>query len=148
MAKLLNRVLNFVGWEDEGEDLMSEDTTAEEDFRTSFYQTKERKQHGKVVNIHSNSQFKVVVVQPEKFEDAQIISDHLKDMKPIVVNLENLEKDCSQRIIDFLGGSVYALDGNIQKVATGIYLIAPNNVDVMGDFKDDFKNKGVFPWAK
>ncbi len=100
---------------------------------------------GKVVNIHTSAQLKVVVVQLTCFEDARDIADHLKAKKPIVINLEKLDKDVSRRVVDFLSGAVYGLDGNIQKVANGIFLIAPYTVGIMGDFKDEL-TKG-FPFA-
>ncbi len=151
MAKLFDKVLNFVGWEAEEEEEIIEDQDLEKDqvLHPQFLQPSSKKQQSKVVNIHSASQFKVVIMQPENFDDAQDICDHLKNKKPVVVNLEQVEKECAQRIIDFLSGSIYALDGTIQKVAAGIFVIAPNNVDVMGDFKDELRNKGAsFPWAK
>lgn len=152
MAKIINKMLNLVGWDsEEEEEVMEEEQTetVEELSKTNFFQSVGKKQqNNKVVNIHSNSQFKVVIMQPENFEDARDICDHLKNKKPIIINLEDVEKECAQRIIDFLSGSVYALDGNIQKISTGIFLIAPNNVDIMADFKDDLRSKGVFPWAK
>ena len=156
MAKLLNKMLNFVGWEDEEEMLEEEQQELEKDFieqphllnSTFNSSVVSKKSAGKVVNIHSNSQFKLMVMQPETFDDAQGICDHLKSKKPVIVNLEGIEKDLAQRIIDFLSGSVYALDGSIQKVSAGIFVIAPHNVDIMGDFKDELKIKGVFPWIK
>lgn len=151
MAKLLNKMLNFVGWEgEEEEDFEEEEDNKQEPEQPQFMHSgiTGKKSQSKVVNIHSTSQFKVVIMQPENFDDAQDICDHLKNKKPVIINLEDIEKEPAQRIIDFLSGSVYALDGNIQKVAAGIFLIAPNNVDIMGDFKDELRNKGVFPWAK
>jgi cell division inhibitor SepF len=149
MAKILNKMLNFVGWESEEEEITEDqETTKEELIQPQFHNNNSKKVQSKVVNIHSQNQFKVVIMQPETFDDAQEICDHLKNKKPIVINLENLEKEGAQRIIDFLSGSVYALDGNIQKVSAEIFLIAPNNVDIMGDFKDELRNKGVFPWIK
>ncbi len=100
----------------------------------------------KVVNIHATTQLKVVVMQPESFEDARGIADHLKTKKPVIINLESLETDVARRVVDFLSGAVYGLDGNIQKVSAGIFLIAPYNVSIMGDFKDELKNKGLFNW--
>lgn len=150
MSQLVNKVLNFVGWESEEEEeiLEEKEMNKEETQQTPFLYSNSKKQQNKVVNIHSTSQFKVVIVQPETFDDAQDICDHLKSKKPVVINLEEVEKESAQRIIDFLSGSVYALDGTIQKVANGIFLIAPNNVDIMGDFKEELRNKGAFPWAK
>lgn len=151
MASLINKMLNFVGWEseEEKEEVVDvEDTSKEEVLQPQFLQPSQKRQQGKVVNIHSASQFKVVIIQPESFDDAQDICEHLKSKKPVVINLENMDKDNAQRVIDFLSGSVYALDGSIQKVSNGIFIIAPNNVDLMGDFKDELRNKGVFSWAK
>jgi cell division inhibitor SepF len=150
MAKILNKVLNFVGWESEEEDenLEQQGDTGDDLQQPQFLSSSLRKQQSKVVNMHSTSQFKVVIMQPENYDDAQEICDHLKNKKPVVINLEDIEKADAQRIIDFLSGAVYALEGSIQKVTTGIFLIAPNNVDIMGDFKEELKNKNVFPWAK
>ncbi len=156
MSKLLNKVFNFVGWEavDEDEDEFDElemnkkEEVKEEPIQTHFFNGSKKQQAGKVVNIHTGNQFKMIVAQPNTFDDAQDICDHLKDKKPVVINLEGIEKQDAQRIIDFLSGSVYALDGSIQKVSCDIFVIAPNNVDVSGDLKDEIRNKTVFPWAK
>ncbi len=101
----------------------------------------------KVVKIHTTAQLKLVVMQPETFDDARDIANHLKNKKPVVMNLEFVEKDIARRIVDFLSGAVYALDGNIQKVSNGIFIITPYNVGIMGDFKDELRNKGIFPWS-
>jgi cell division inhibitor SepF len=152
MAKLLNKMLNLVGWETEQEEEMDElheeakeETSQAPQYLQSFAK---KSQQNKVVNIHSNSQFKVVIMQPETFDDARDVCDHLKSKKPVVVNLENLTKETAQRVVDFLSGSVYAVDGDIQKISTGIFMIAPNNVEVTGDFKEELKSKGAFPWVK
>ena len=86
------------------------------------------------------------MVQLERFEESQEIANHLRSKKPVVVNLEKLEKEMARRVIDFVSGAVYALGGSIQKVAGGIFLIAPYNVDIMGDVRDELKNTGIFPW--
>ena len=78
-------------------------------------------------------QMKLVVMQPMNFDEARDIANHLKARKPIVMNLELVDKEVSCRIVDFLSGAVYALDGTIQKVSNGIFLIAPNNVGVFTD---------------
>lgn len=150
MPKLLNKMLNFVGWESEDEEELEEEQelVREEHQAPQFLYNTSKKQQNKVVNIHSNNQFKVVIMQPENFDDARDICDHLKNKKPVVVNLEDIGKETAQRVVDFLSGSVYALDGDIQKISAGIFLIAPNNVDIMSEFKDELKNKGSFPWMK
>lgn len=155
MSKLLNKVFNFVGWEaidddEEGLELQDENYNGakNEPIQTHFFNNSKKQQSGKVVNIHNGNQFKMVVAQPDTFDDAKDICDHLKSNKPVVINLEGIEKHDAQRIIDFLSGSIYALDGSIQKVSCDIFVIAPNSVDVSGDLDEDIRNKTVFPWAK
>jgi cell division inhibitor SepF len=156
MSKLLNKVFNFVGWEavdEEDEEMESQDVSGRDDVKdepvqTHYFNSKKQQTGGKVVNIHTGNQFKMVVAQPNTFEDAKDICDHLKNKKPVVINLEGIDKHDAQRIIDFLSGSIYALDGSIQKVSCDIFVIAPNNVDVSGDLNEEIRNKTVFPWAK
>jgi cell division inhibitor SepF len=151
MAKLLNKMLNLVGWEAEEdyEEDIQEDVENEIQQQPQYLHAFSRKsQQSKVVNIHSNNQFKVVIFQPETFDDAREVCDHLKSKKPVVVNLESLTKETAQRVVDFLSGSVYGLDGDIQKVSANIFMIAPNNVDIMGDFRDDLRSRAAFPWVK
>ena len=129
---------------------ISDDYDEDEEFLTSQQEEAEEPiipagKRGKVVNIHTSAQLKVVVIQLTSFEDARDIADHLKAKKPVVINLEKLDKDVSRRVVDFLSGAVYGVDGNIQKVANGIFLIAPYNVGIMGDFKDEL-TKG-FPFS-
>lgn len=100
----------------------------------------------KVVNIAATTQMKVVVVQIEQFDEAREVADHLRSKKPVVINLEKLEKETARRVIDFISGSVYALGGSIQKVAGGIFLIAPYNVDIMSDVRNELQNTVTFPW--
>jgi len=155
MAKLLNKMLNLVGWELEEEET-EEENSANKNDKTEDYEQPQiynpissyRRQNPKVVNMHTSSQIKLVVVQPSVFDDAQSICDHLKNKKPVIVNLENMEKDVAQRVIDFLCGSVYIIDGHIQKVSNGIFVVAPNNVDISGDLSEEFKNKTFFSWVK
>ncbi len=102
----------------------------------------------KIVNIHTTTQMKVVIYEPNEFEEAPSIVDNLKNRKPVIINLESLDQELAKKIFDFLNGAVYALDGNIQKVSKGIFILAPNNVDISGNLREELKNKGLFPWQK
>jgi cell division inhibitor SepF len=151
MSKIFNKVLNFVGWETEDEEELEnvENTEEKEEIeKPQFIQPISKKTQNKIVNIHSTSQFKLIVMQPQDFNDAKDVCDHLKNKKPVVVNLEGVQKETAQRIVDFLSGSVYALDGNIQKVSSGIFIVAPCNVDIMGDFQEEITSKAAFPWLR
>ncbi len=142
----LDKMKNAIGLGDE--EYYDEDDILTSDYEEDEPEIEERSfgRKNKVVNIHATTQLKVVVMQPENFEDAKGIADHLKAKKPVIINLENLDSDVARRVVDFLSGAVYGLDGNIQKVASGIFLIAPYNVSIMGDFKNELQNKGLFSW--
>ncbi|MDR3552824.1 MAG: cell division protein SepF [Clostridia bacterium] len=98
----------------------------------------------KVVNIHTTAQLQVVLVKPERFEDASSIADHLNDKRTVVLNLESTNKDVSRRLVDFLSGVAYANNGQIKRVANSTFIITPYNVDIMGDLLDELENNGVF----
>lgn len=150
MASLLNKMLDFVGWEtEEVEDNYYDEEDVEEvdksESRKTIYG---KKNQGKVLNLNSNINTKVVIVTPKNINDAKDICDHLRANRSIVMNVEEIETQTAQRIVDFLSGAVYSLDGNIQKVSSGIFLATPNSVDILGDIKEDLHEQGVFTWLK
>ena len=77
--------------------------------------------------------FKLVVIEPKGFDECPKLVDNLKSRKPVIVNMEELEIDCAQRILDFMAGAIYALDGTIYKISRGIFVVAPTNYDVIGN---------------
>ena len=98
----------------------------------------------KVVNINTTAQLQVVLVKPEKFEDASAVADHLNAKRTVVLNLEGTNKDISRRLVDFLSGVAYANNGQIQRVANSTFIITPYNVDLVGDLMDELENNGIF----
>lgn len=98
----------------------------------------------KVVNIHTTTQLQVVLVKPERFENASEIADHLREKRTVVLNLESTNRDISRRLVDFLSGVAYANEGKIKKVANQTFIITPFNVDIMGDLIDELENNGLY----
>ena len=98
----------------------------------------------KVVNIHTTTQLQVVLVKPDRFENAAEIADHLREKRTVVLNLESTNKDIARRLIDFLSGVAYAGEGKIKKVAANTYIITPYHVDIMGDLIDELENNGLY----
>ena len=93
------------------------------------------------------SPMKVVIVEPKKYEEVTTIADHLKQKKAVIVNLENLnDPGIRKSIFEFMNGAVYVLDGGIQKVSKGIFILAPNNVDIDSSIKKELESKTLFPW--
>lgn len=89
---------------------------------------------GKVLNMNGNRPA-VVLFRPTSFNDATKAADDLRDKKAVIVNLENVDKAISRRVIDFLSGCAYALDGTVNKIALATYLFCPHNMEVMGDLE-------------
>ena len=109
-----------------------------------FERVKSEDRHNKVVNIHATTQLKVVLVKPERFENAAEIADHLKDKRTVVINLESTNKDIARRLIDFLSGVAYAGEGKIKKIAANTYIITPYHVDIEGDLIDELESSGMY----
>lgn len=98
----------------------------------------------KVVNIHTTTQLQVVLVKPERFENAAEIADHLREKRTVVLNLESTNKEIARRLVDFLSGVAYANEGKIKKVAVSTYIITPYNVDILGDLIDELESNGLY----
>ncbi|MCC5911950.1 MAG: cell division protein SepF [Clostridiaceae bacterium] len=145
-GKILEKMKYFMGLDVfEEEEVEGEEEQQVEDGMTPIFSNSKK---NKILNIHTTTQMKVIIYEPNDFEEAPSIVDSLKNRKPVIINLENAEPELARKFFDFLNGAIYALDGNIQKVSTGIFILAPNNVDISGSIKEELKNKGVFPWQK
>ena len=98
----------------------------------------------KVVNINTTTQMQVVLVKPDRFDNVSEIAEHLRSRHAVVLNLEATNKDIARRLVDFLSGCAYALDGKIKKIAISTYIITPYNVDIVGDLIDELENSGLY----
>ena len=150
----------FINADDEGFD--EADVAEEEDFEVSSFSSnynsdyesprtssRPRRQSysndsNRVVDIRTTAMLQVVLVKPDKFEDARAIADHLNEKRTVVLNLEAASKDVARRLVDLLNGVAYANGGQLKKVSTNTYIITPYNVNVSGDLLDELENTGVF----
>jgi len=90
---------------------------------------------------------KVVVIEPKSFDDAQQVANNLREKKPVVINFEHTEGEAAKRIIDFISGTTYALNGEIKKVGHNVFLCAPSNVNVSYT-EEEKKVSAEMPWLK
>ena len=90
--------------------------------------------NGQVLNMNSGKQ-EVVLFHAKTFDDAAKAADELRRKKAVILNMENVEKGLTRRVVDFLSGSVYALDGTVKKIAQSTYLFCPHNMDIVGDLE-------------
>ena len=127
-----------------GGERKSAKSQAVQDSTGSLYSTDSDRRSNKVVNIHTTTQLQVVLVKPERFENASEIADHLREKRTVVLNLESTNKDIARRLLDFLSGVAYANEGKIKKVAISTYIITPYNVDILGDLIDELENNGLY----
>ena len=155
MASLYTKFLDFIGIEESEEqdderrdDGYYRDDAPERAVGGAFSNSRpaaaapnrrsERGQSTSGANLPISGGMKMIVYHPVSYEDTQSIIDNLKNRKPVIVNMEELELDTAQRILDFLSGAVYALNGTMCKISLGIFVVAPNNYDVVGNGEDDY----------
>lgn len=152
--KFIDKVKFFMGFNTYEEESYEEEETIEEEdtVKPVIDQRPSSVSMNKVVSLHSggnNGNMKVVLFQPKEFEDSKAIVDNLKERKPVIINIEELDAELARKIFDFCSGALYALDGHIQKVSRGIFILAPKNVDVAGDVKGELADRGLFSaWGK
>lgn len=96
-----------------------------------------------VVSINTNKNFKVVVCEPDNFDEVQVLADHLKNRKQIILNFEHTPPEVSQKIIDFISGTTYALEGNSQQLGNNIFLFTPSNVEISKDHRLLMRKPGI-----
>jgi len=94
---------------------------------------------GQVLNMNSSGSVsnkqEVVLFRPNSFNDTSKAADDLRSRKAVIVNMENVDKAMARRVVDFLSGCVYALDGDVKKIAQSAYLFCPHNMDIVGDLE-------------
>ena len=91
--------------------------------------------NGHVVSMNNGPKQEVVLFRPLSFNDTSKAADDLRSRKAVVLNLENVDKAMARRVVDFLSGCVYAVDGSVKKIAQSAYLFCPHNMDVTGDLE-------------
>ncbi len=167
-AAIINKFMGMLGISnqedeyDETEEYENTNEQVEEEPRSSFRskrsysepeqenQYSSKKYDSKVLSMSTAiSSSKMVITQPTCYEDVQEIGEYLKTKKSVIINLESVNKEDARRILDFLSGSAFMIDGTFQKVSNLIYLIAPRNVEIQNDVeRGQYKNKLSFSWLK
>lgn len=134
---LFEKFLNLFGFE--AEEIVEEE---EESLGSGPYQ-KAFKERGKLLSLTNanNKTVKLIVVEPLEFEDVQTLVEHLKNKRAVILNLEETDKAIARRIVDFLGGAIYALEGTMQKISGSIFLFTPAHIEVSVPVKPEIREK-------
>ncbi|OPJ63231.1 cell division protein SepF [Clostridium oryzae] len=149
--KVMNKLMGFFGLEDEYDDIEeieNEEEVPEVEQTVNPPITSSNKKQSKVVNIHTASSPKIIITKPTAFEEAANICDELRDRRIVVVNTTELEPKVAQRLLDFMGGASYVLNGELQEVERGVYVLSPSNVEVTNELKSELSSRGIFAWTK
>ncbi|WP_289141749.1 cell division protein SepF [uncultured Brevibacillus sp.] len=131
---VMNKLMGFLGLENEE---YIEETVQEEHEDTDSSNKRQPSSQSRANNVvpfqaREKEGIRLILCEPRHYSDAQDIADNLRHRRPVVVNLHRVEKDQAKRIIDFLSGTVYALNGDIQKVGDTIFVCTPDHVDIQG----------------
>ena len=152
MGKFSDKFLNAFSLRDDDDDFDDEEEYEEdydEEYDDEEYDDEEPESRGffrkkaparEPAPRPSRSNSEVCIFKPSSIEDAREITETLLQGKAVVINFEGLHVEISQRIIDFISGSCYALDGNLQKISNYIFIATPDSVDISGDFQNLFSN--------
>jgi cell division inhibitor SepF len=137
---MMNKFMNFIGIQEEDEIVERDRAVELEENETN--PAEQRKSKGNVVSIHSQKNVRVVLNEPKSYEETQEIADHLRSRRPVVVNLHLVRPDQATRIVDFLSGTVYALNGSISKIGPNIFLCTPETVEIHGSISEMLNHEG------
>lgn len=143
---VMNKVMNFLGLQEEEEVVERERVRDRDPERGSeAYHDEEYETHAtelrtknkaNIVSIHSQKNVRVMLTEPRSYEETQEIADYLRSRRPVVVNLHKVRGEQATRIVDFLSGTVYALNGSISKIGTNIFLCTPDTVEIQGSISE------------
>ena len=137
----VDAVKEFIGFGD------IEDDEEEMEYEEPAEELHQNSKKSKVVPIHQGqSQSRIVILKPKCFSNSTAVADELKKRRPVVIDVGALDPDEARRVVDFIAGTVYGVNGNMQKVSGGIFLATPSQVDIMGEIIIESENGG-FEWS-
>ncbi len=123
MGRIMQRMWNFLGFtEDEDGGAARGDASGH---------------RAPIFNLHAHRQMEIIVLEPRAYDEAQTAADYLKTQRPIVINLRETQQDLGRRVVDFLSGVAYALDGHMHRVGDEIFLFTPHHVTITADIMQE-----------
>jgi cell division inhibitor SepF len=145
---VFKKMMNYLGLQEEEEEYIEQgrqpvqtqfqarvDDSVEEEFETPQFEPRIKNKNN-VVSIHSQKNSRVILFEPRSFDDAQELADHLRSRRAVIVNMQRVRPEVSIRIVDFLSGTVYALNGSISKLGPSIYLCTPDSMEIQGSISE------------
>lgn len=159
MAKVFEKAKEFLGFNVDQDEYEEEDYNefddaeledSEEEEYGSMLKTSSHvastKNANKVVSIHSAASPSIVIKKPTSYDDSLGICNELRNRKIVIINTTALETKVARRLLDFVSGASYAVDGNLDEVENRVYILTPSNVTVTNELKTELSSKGIFNW--
>lgn len=150
--KISDKIKYFMGVDDHSEDTVESDSVKTNEFvqrKSTINDDNDDIETSSPVNkVYdiSRSRMRVVIHSPSNFEESEKIVKNLLENKPVILNLSKLEEGVTNKVFNFCSGALCALQGHMIKIDNGIFLLAPSNIDVTGDIKEELEAKGMFSW--
>lgn len=144
--KFFNKMMGAIGLADEEDEISQEENLEEEEDTYQQPEIINPRKNNKLVSIKSNSLPKVLLKSPQEFQDIMEIVDSVKARKIVVMNINEIEPKLAQRMIDYIVGACYALNGEFQEITKSIYLIAPDSVEISNELKQELNKSGFFSY--
>lgn len=139
---VMNRIWSFIGLQDE-EEIVEKERFVEEEPDYSYPEPR-RTNKNNVVSLHAQRGQKMILCEPRSYDEAQEMADHLRSRRSVVCNLQRVRPDQAVRIVDFLSGTVYALNGTISKVGSNIFVCTPDTVEIQGTITEILHDEGSY----
>ena len=149
--KISDKIKYFMGVDDHSEESIESDSVKTNEFvqrKSTVSEDDEVETSSPINKVYdiSRSRMRVVIHSPSKFEESEKIVKNLLENKPVILNLSKLEEGITNKVFNFCSGALCALQGHMIKIDNGIFLLAPSNIDVTGDIKEELEAKGMFSW--
>jgi len=149
--KISDKIKYFMGVDDHSEESIESDSVKTNEFvqrKSTVNENDEVETSGPINKVYdiSRSRMRVVIHSPSNFEESEKIVKNLLENKPVILNLSKLEEGVTNKVFNFCSGALCALQGHMIKIDNGIFLLAPSNIDVTGDIKEELEAKGMFSW--
>jgi cell division inhibitor SepF len=119
MGRMMQRMWSFLGFADEEEGAVARGDAPG--------------QRAPIFSLHTQRQLEIIVLEPRAYDEAQTAADYLKTQRPILINLRDTQKELGRRVVDFLSGVAYALDGHMHRVGDEIFLFTPHHVTITAE---------------
>lgn len=121
LKKLWEHILDFFGFDEEFNQVQDSKTKSDD------------RPNAKIVSLNKKKNYKLIFHSPDSYNEVKNVVDDLKDRSPIILNIEGLEKNQARRILDFISGAVYGINGSVQKVGSDVFLFTPSNIQIDGE---------------